>query len=67
MKYYISIDAGGNKSVGVLFDQTGSVIACEEGRGANSFDIGPAETSARLCAAVDSFPPHIIIPRWRCR
>ena len=59
MKYYISIDAGGNKSVGVLFDQTGAVIACEEGRGANSFDIGPAETSARLCAAVDSLKTHL--------
>ena len=54
MKYFIAIDAGGNKTDCVLFDQTGAVIASEVGRGANSFDIGPAETSARLSAAVDS-------------
>jgi len=59
MKYYISIDAGGNKTDCVLFDQTGNVAACEFGRGANAFDIGPAETSARLCAAVDSLKKHI--------
>lgn len=59
MMYFIAIDAGGNKTDGVLFDETGAVIANEVGRGANSFDIGPAETSARLGAAVDSLKLHL--------
>ena len=54
MKYYIAIDAGGNKTDCVLFDGTGNVCAREFGRGANALDIGPVEASDRLCAAVDS-------------
>ena len=59
MKYFISIDAGGNKTDSILFDQTGAVIAREFGRGANAFDIGPTEASTRLCAAVDSLKSHL--------
>ena len=53
MKYYIAIDAGGNKTDSVLFDQTGNVIARELRRGANAFDLGPAEAGTRLCGAVE--------------
>ena len=59
MKYYIAIDAGGNKTDCVLFDGTGNVCAREFGRGANALDIGPVEASDRLCAAVDSLKNHI--------
>ena len=59
MKYYIAIDAGGNKTEGVLFDQTGTVLAIVTGRGANPFDQGPSETSERLNAAVDSLKKHL--------
>lgn len=53
MKYFIAIDAGGNKTSSVLFDQTGRVHARDLRRGANAFDIGPAEASARICGAID--------------
>ncbi len=53
MRYYIAIDAGGNKTDSVLFDQTGNVIARELRRGANAFDVGPAEAGTRLCGAVE--------------
>lgn len=53
MKYYIAIDAGGNKTNSVLFDQTGKVLARDLRRGANAFDVGPAEASARICGAID--------------
>lgn len=59
MKYYIAIDAGGNKTDCVLFDETGTVLAREFGRGANALDIGPTEASNRICAAVDSLKVHI--------
>ena len=59
MKYYIAIDAGGNKTDSVLFDATGNVIAREFGRGANAFDIGPTEAGARICAAVDSLKSRL--------
>ena len=54
MKYFIALDSGGYKTETVLFDQEGTVHAYERGRGANAFDIGPAEASDRICAAVDS-------------
>lgn len=59
MKYYIAIDAGGNKTEGVLFDQTGEILAIVSGRGANPFDLGPSETSERLNAAVSALKKHL--------
>lgn len=59
MRYYIAIDAGGNKTDTILFDQTGNVIARELRRGANAFDIGPAEANTRICGAVDSLKASI--------
>ena len=53
MKYYIALDSGGYKTQSVLFDQTGTVLAYEYGRGANALDIGPEEAISRLCFAID--------------
>ena len=59
MKYYLSIDAGGSKTDTVLVDQTGNVLAANRGRGANAFDIGPTEATARICEAIDEMLPYL--------
>lgn len=53
MKYYIAIDSGGYKTESILFDETGTVLAYERGRGANAFDIGASEASDRIRAAAE--------------
>ena len=59
MKYFIAIDAGGNKTEAILFDAQGTVHAYERGRGANAFDIGLNEASDRICAMADAMKAHL--------
>ena len=54
MKYFIAIDSGGYKTQSVLFDQTGTVLAYDYGRGANAFDVGPEEATNRLIFSIDN-------------
>ncbi len=53
MKYFIALDSSGSKTDSILFDQTGNVLARDYCKGANAFDVGPAEAISRICATID--------------